>query len=809
MATTEVLSFERIEKSAQRGMLPLILYGMTGFTGLLAEQGLEKYITLLVGATATASAVVVFTYFLGFALGGLVTAQFLKRGRIRKPLRTYAILELLVGISCILFSFLLHPLIEILAPLQNLAASELGKYAVRFGCGCLLVLPIAALMGASFPLIAQALNDERSRDTRNWSLAYSGNLAGALLAALVTPYFVIPAIGLRGAMWICLAICSTVAALGFSQMEDSAASASNEDSLPRGSDSLRRGSRPGDSMDADTAVLLTASFLSGAVFFALEIVWTHLIGAVIGGSVYAFSAMLATVLMGLLAGSWIANRPRAIRTSFILQLCAVTLVIQFWMWDLVPVLFVIPAPIFYQTFFARELYRFAVTALLIVPSATTLGMIYPRLLRNPLGERDGHAWLAGYLGASNALGCLIGALVATFVLIPTIGSENSIKLVILTLAGLCLVFRFREPRAGSSPRAVAVLSVAMFAVATIPRHWEWQSLTSGAAMYFGEASGPAGTPPVQSRRSIVFRDEQIQGGFTTVVEEKFADGRAVHSMYSNGKLQGNDDPEGDLPIQFGVAAIPALFATHFDRALLIGLGTGHTAGVLKELGFKDLQIAELSPGIVRAAGADFTPVNHGILTDPTVKYTLEDGRNLLLTSVAPRYDLITVELTAIWFSGATNLYSKEFYELANRRLEPDGVLQQWVQLHRISPREVASAIATARSVFPYVSFWSYAGQGMLLAANHPLVQPDRRLDELAERLSAAEHMQLEHARSIVETVSLSELVSPAGVAAMVRETNPVITTDHNRFIEYATPQYSSAERDWRAYNIRFLKGWNR
>src|SRR5450432_3539986 len=51
------------------------LYALTGFTGLLAEQGFERYIGLLVGATASASAVVLFTYFLGFALGGGASPQ--------------------------------------------------------------------------------------------------------------------------------------------------------------------------------------------------------------------------------------------------------------------------------------------------------------------------------------------------------------------------------------------------------------------------------------------------------------------------------------------------------------------------------------------------------------------------------------------------------------------------------------------------------------------------------------------------------------------------------------------------------------
>ena len=52
----------------------LVLYTMSGFTGLLAEQGIEKYTTLLVGVTASASAVVLFAYFLGFVIGGFAAA---------------------------------------------------------------------------------------------------------------------------------------------------------------------------------------------------------------------------------------------------------------------------------------------------------------------------------------------------------------------------------------------------------------------------------------------------------------------------------------------------------------------------------------------------------------------------------------------------------------------------------------------------------------------------------------------------------------------------------------------------------------
>ena len=93
---------------------------------------------------------------------------------------------------------------------------------------------------------------------------------------------------------------------------------------------------------------------------------------------------------------------------------------------------------------------------------------------------------------------------------------------------------------------------------------------------------------------------------------------------------------------------------------------------------------------------------------PNVHLKVENGRNVLLTNPRQDYDLITVEITSIWLAGATNVYSREFYDLARKRLRPGGVLQQWLQFHNISPREIESVVATVRSVFPYVAVGSPA-----------------------------------------------------------------------------------------------------
>ena len=50
----------------------------------------------------------------------------------------------------------------------------------------------------------------------------------------------------------------------------------------------------------------------------------------------------------------------------------------------------------------------------------------------------------------------------------------------------------------------------------------------------------------------------------------------------------------------------------------------------------------------------------------------------------------------------------------------------------------------------------------------------------------------------------SELVSPEGLSRLLHDYHPVINTDHNRRLEYSTPQFQSSSFDWLGYNVRLL-----
>ncbi len=776
-----VVLAEREESMHAQAGWPLRLYAITGFTGLLAEQGFEKYVTLLTGATASGAAVVIFSYFLGFAAGSALAGALLERGAVRRPLRMYGVLELLVGVSCIVFAFGFHHAVEVLAPLQGSFVGPASTILVRFVSGSLLILPSATLMGASFPLIAHVVDRDDASGGRRWTAAYAANLLGATTAALLGPYLLLPWLGVRGSLWLCCALNALVFLVARSLADDAPV-------VHPG----RAGAR--GSLDIDAWLLLAASFTSGLVFFASEVLWTHLIGAVLGSSVYAFSSMLLMALLGLLLGARLARGGLRMSTSFLLQCCALAVLLQFRLWDVAQFAFLLPVfPD--ETFYLAEAYKLLVAAVLIVPSATLLGMIFPSLLSSPALRAHGRFWLLGLLNTANAAGCLSGALLGLFVLIPNLGSERSLKLIVSLLTAGSLLFLWRSrPRRSTIVVAVPLATLTLLLIAS----WRWNRafLTSGLNVYFGRSEPTSRPAPAGATSRILYFHEAAQGGITTVVEATAAPGgqsAKIRTLLTNGKFEGNDATEGEA--QIGFAAIPSQFVRHFDRALLIGLGTGHGALALKRLGFAHVDIAELAPGIVQAADVYFAHLNQEVLVDPSVRLALEDGRNLLLTERTRAYDLITTELTSIWFAGATNLYAREFYELARRRMAPGATLQQWVQLHHIGHDEVASAIATARAVFPYVSFWYFGGQGMIVASEHAQELPAGRLEYLASHLGGSEWG---------ERLRRARLMDPEAVDAMIRELKPVINTDHNRWIEYSTPRYNLSAHDWRADNLVFF-----
>lgn len=785
----------------RRLILLALLFVLTGGAALLAEQTFEKLLGTLIGASTPAAAIVLSAYFMGLTLGAALYAAC--SSKIRNPLFVYAVLEAGVAAWALLLFLGYERLIAWYSPVFALGAGSAWKLgALRVAVACSWILPPTALMGATFPAVVDSLEMLRVPEPkRMMSRFYALNLLGAVFGAVLGPYVFFPQWGLDGTLLLTAGVdgFAAAAALGLSRSRN-----------------WRRARWSAKPM-AETAraarapiplLLLGLALVSGFLLFSLEVSWTHLMSVAIGSSVYAFAAMLSLVLLGLLIGGAAAVRARASTeedsvsastVAIAFALGGILVSVQTAFWPHVPGRFSVAAPLI-QSFWQSELFRWVQLGLQILPAAAVLGFVYPALFRLREFPNAQRARIAGWMAGANAVGCCSGALLTAFALIPALGSQGSFKAcsILCAVAGAALGVAF-----GSRAQRLRVLLLASgsLVLALCMPAWDRLALTSGEHVFFRR-----GFVWPQSR--LEFFHEDAFGGITTVVDNpQGVQGapRAFRTLLTNGKFQGNDSGETDA--QLGFALIPSLYVARPERACVIGFGTGQSASVPAALGFSRIAIAELSPGILRAAPY-FSHLNRNVLLRRGVSIELEDGRNLLLIHPELRCDLVSIEITSIWFAGATNVYSRQFYELTRARLAPGGVLQQWIQLHHIGLAELGSVIATIRAVYPQVSLWVFGGQGIVVASVSPQAlrtQAIQRYFSNANRLGLTE----DRASRLFTEVLSSRLLAPAEVEALVRHSQFVLNTDRNRHLEYATARYNVSRFDHARYNLRALARWAR
>ena len=180
-------------------------------------------------------------------------------------------------------------------------------------------------------------------------------------------------------------------------------------------------------------------------------------------------------------------------------------------------------------------------------------------------------------------------------MLPRLGSQRGLIAIALAYLAFAWLARRHAPTgegegAASRSRVAVLVGVGVVLAIVLPR-WDLARLTSGANVYFDEGVVPQGV--VESVR------EDVHGGVTTVV--RGADG--TRTLLTNGKFQGNDSRE--VTDNRGFAHLPVVFAKERKRAMVIGLGTGTSAGTMAAYDFERIDIIELSPAIVDAARTIF------------------------------------------------------------------------------------------------------------------------------------------------------------------------------------------------------------
>jgi len=640
--------------------------------------------------------IVLSTFMAGLAIGSMAGGVIARRITSKSPataLRLYGTAELLIGLS----GLLVPRLIEIGYDFTQRGAGRLAwdsssYYLISGSCVVISLLPWCTAMGATFPLAMAAIQRTPGPETRrSFSYLYLANVLGAIMGTLIPALVLIELWGFQATLHLAsslnILLAATVFSLSFLPAPSLEADASPLEipaSQPMRSAFSARGT-------------LTLLFLTGLCTMAMEVVWIRQFSVYLGNVVYAFAVILAVYLAATWLGSFVY---RQWARSHLAQESAGA-------WVILGVLALLPFPFTDPSFPVQDGFLWAVfrTAAGIGPLSAVLGFLTPLLVDDFSGGQPG---LAGRAYAVNIVGGILGPLLSGFLILPWLGDRWGLVVLSLPLfaAGLAAVSRRQADRqmlpfaAGS--KSVFALGLLLAAVLVV--------MTKDYEEFYTDKV-------------------ELHDYMATVVAAK-KDG--AKQLLINGVGMTTLSP-----ITKYMAHLPLAFLERRPRkGLVICFGMGTTFRSMLSWGI-DTTVVELDPSVPKLFSY-FHPDAAEVVKSPLAHIVVDDGRRYLDRS-ADRFDVITMDPPPpVSTPTSSLLYSREFYALVKKHLQPGGIFQAWQAI--IDPGwdlSMQSAFAKAlRDSFPYVRvFPSLGGWGFhMLASDQPIPSWDAHF--LASRMPA-------------------------------------------------------------------------
>ena len=770
-----------------------LIFFLSGVTSLVYQVTWMRQFALFFGSDVYSAAVTLAAFMGGLGLGSWAAGRLARD--MRSPMLAYGLIEILISVYAYAFPELLRLFDPLLTDAYRSSfQSEPWFYqSVRASTAFLLLLPPTALMGATLPIVVQHFATSNGILGARLGHFYSANTIGALAGTLIGGFLLLPVLGVHqtgnaaALVNLAIGICAIWLAVR------SGAVVVNANAMGEVKPAIY----------AHRSRILLAMALSGFGALALEVVWTRILVQSFSATVYAFSLMLASFLLGIFLGS---NRESRIVDS---QPNPVERLISLELWIFVYVAFLCAAIYLVPGFFGLLLWGLTIitggafgasslvaqsvaAATLILLPTFWLGATFPVAVKAYTQDIHDRASSTGWVYSANTFGALFGALAAGFLLIPVLGTTVSLVAIsaCFLLAALALqpMARSDLPRL-RTVRGRALVVGAIFAAigVLLPRqivvNFNMQQSTQPEVIYHGE--GVAHTVDIV----------KTSGGNTL--------------MMVNGNIEA-DTTLVQRRHFILKAHLPLLLHPNPKDVAVIGLGLGMTLSATSRNPLVEhIRVIELTPEMVVAHGY-LKPLTNDILSNPKVSLIIDDGRNFLRRSTE-LFDMITADPIHPRISGVGYLYTTEYYEAVKAHLRPGGYILQWMPMYAISRESFDIAFRTFAQVFPNASFWYVRGHGLFVAGDDPLVLDFAVLEKRFNDPLVLKDFESIGIRTIHQLIAHlmmdSDQISQYLGDAATRGNR--INTDDNSSLEYRTPHEFLLQTRSIVQGLKPFTGWSR
>ncbi len=709
----ESLQFEASGKRGRLSLFPrsvrtllLLCFFASGACGLIYQVVWLRVLGLIFGNTTFATSTVVAGFMAGLGLGALYFGRLIDRRK--DPVRVYGYLE--GGVA--LYSFLTPVLWKLIQAgyvhyyrffEPSFIHFSLIKFVLSFAA---LLLP-TFLMGGTFPVLSRYFVRREGEIARPVGLLYAWNTLGAVFGVIFTGFFALYIFGVWQTVFLAGAVNLVISFLCLRSFSPRAGEAKPEkqDALLREEPgAVAAQNSPTKKQKTFHGILLALFAVSGAVSMFYEIAWTRVLAIVLGSSVYAFSVMLATFLIGISLGSFLLSKfsgkwkPSLHLFAILQMLTACFVFLGLNRFDEMPFYFLKLFELTGGDVWRIELGKFVLCASVMLLPTVLIGALFACFIHvyhhtGSLGKEIGVAYF------SNTLGNIFGAVLTGFFIIPRIGIQHTlmaaagINAAIGVIAFLltCRPFRWKK-----GVGAAIAFSLVILSVRTV-HSWDKAAITSGAVVMPRINQGLSRKQfmnKLQERNTVYYKE----GASSTVNVTKVRD---IISLAVNGKTDASNGQ--DAYTQYLLGHLPFFYKPDGKKALIIGLGSGSTVAAVASHPARSIDVVEIEEAVVKGAGF-FSALNRNALQDPRVKLHINDGRNFLLVS-KEIYDVIISEPSNPWMAGVANLFSREYYQIMKEHLSGDGAVCQWLHAYSMASEDLEMIIRTFADTFEDVSLW--------------------------------------------------------------------------------------------------------
>jgi spermidine synthase len=702
-------SSRNLNASLRIGIVCGILF-VSGIGALIFETLWLRLSGLAFGNSVWAAALILSSFMGGLALGNAIAAS----PRIRRPAMTkpgedgwrplhlYALLEVLVALLGCTIVFGLPVLGVLLRPVwQMLWNYQPALLGLRFVVSFLILLMPTTAMGLTLPVLIEDPMLRQTNFGRAIGFLYGWNTLGAVAGAVLGEGYLIAAFGLRGTALVAGLMGCVAAALALFVAKfgsDTSAPAWHRTFPLRWDVSYRPPWR-----------LLFVSFGTGCILLTLEVTWFRFLRLYVASSSTAFAVMLAVLLVGIGLGGIAAgaiHRRSAQLNRFLpvlLLLAAIALLLSYLFFPGEAVR--TPA----GAFSLASWHQIALLCLaLMFPVAFLSGALFPSIATCVHASVQDRMNSTGITTLLNTAGAAIGPLLASFVLLPSIGFQWSLVLCAAgyaLMAAVCIertAWSFRTPVAYAIAALYAVL---ILVLAIFPHH--------RAEAHFAHASRPFVTDEHGNVLARVVK--KIEGSSDTyqLLRCDLFGEPYYYRLLTDAFSMCATNPRNQRYMRL-FAYLPLAFRPESEDVLLLCYGSGVTAdALLHGPNVKRIDVVDISKEVFHLADF-YAGINYSNpLRDPRTHAVVQDGRFFLQAS-PQQYDIISGEPPPPKVPGSVNLYTEEFFSLMKSRLKQGGIATFWLQIYQLKVEESKAILRAFHNAFPNASVWAGADRDWIM-----------------------------------------------------------------------------------------------